>query len=374
MPPTPRRRTSRSTRSRRTREGLIALTGGPDGPIDRALRDGQTDARRGAPRAARGDLRRPALRRDPAPRPQARGATSSRSCSTLAYALELPLVATNEVYFATPDDYEAHDALLCIAEGRYVVEDDRRRLTREHYFKSADEMAALFADLPEALANTIEIAKRCAFRPQGPQADPAALRRRRRRGASEAEQLARSRPPSCKRQAEDGLERAARRDAAGADGFTREDYEKRLAFEIDVITQMKFPGYFLIVADFIKWAKAQRHSGRAGPRLGRRLGRRLGAHHHRPRSAALRPAVRALPQPRARVDAGLRHRLLPGPPRRGDPLRAAASTAPTASRRSSPSASCRRAPCCATSAACCRCRTARSTGCASWCRTIRPIR
>ena len=85
----------------------------------------------------------------------------------LAYAPRLPLVATNEAYFATPDDYEAHDALLCIAEGRYVVEDDRRRVTREHYFKSADEMAELFADLPEALANTIEIAKRCAFRPQG---------------------------------------------------------------------------------------------------------------------------------------------------------------------------------------------------------------
>ena len=64
-------------------------------------------------------------------------------------------------------DHEAHDALLCIADGRYVVEDDRRRATPEHYFKSAAEMAALFADLPEALANTVEIAVRCAFRPEG---------------------------------------------------------------------------------------------------------------------------------------------------------------------------------------------------------------
>ena len=85
----------------------------------------------------------------------------------LAYARALPIVATNEVYFASPDDYDAHDALLCIAGGNYVVEDDRRRLSREHFFKTADQMAEVFADLPEALANTIEIAKRCAFRPKG---------------------------------------------------------------------------------------------------------------------------------------------------------------------------------------------------------------
>ena len=236
----------------------------------------------------------------------------------------MPIVATNEAYFASPDDYEAHDALLCIAEGRYVVEDDRRRVTREHYFKSAEEMAELFADLPEALANTVEIAKRCAFRPKGRKpilprfvaGDD---------GVSETEQ-SRLEAAELRRQAEQGLrDRLAA--APPAPGFTVDDYEKRLAYEVDVITQMKFPGYFLIVADFIKWSKAQRHPRRAGPRLGRRLGRRLGADHHRSRSAALRPAVRALPQSRARVDARLRHRLLPGPARRGDPLRAAESTA-----------------------------------------------
>ena len=83
---------------------------------------------------------------------------------------------------------------------------------------------------------------------------------------------------------------------------------------------MKFPGYFLIVSDFIKWAKANGHAGGAGARLGRRLGRGLEPRHHRPRPLALRPPVRALPQPRARVDAGLRHRLLRGPARRGDRL------------------------------------------------------
>ncbi len=72
--------------------------------------------------------------------------------------------------------YEAHDALLCIADGTFIHTEDRRRLTPEHRFKSAEEMAELFADLPEAIENTVEIAQRCAFRPEEAQADPAAVR------------------------------------------------------------------------------------------------------------------------------------------------------------------------------------------------------
>ena len=122
-------------------------------------------------------------------------------------------------------------------------------------------MAELFADLPEALDNTIEIAKRCAFRPKGrkpilPRFVAVADERERGRAlALEAERAARARPRQ-------GL---AQRLAAAppATGFTVADYQKRLAYELDVIARMKFPGYFLIVADFIKWAKAQRHPGRA---------------------------------------------------------------------------------------------------------------
>ena len=171
----------------------------------------------------------------------------------LAYAQALPIVATNEVYFASADDYEAHDALLCIADGKYLTEDDRRRVSREHYFKSAAEMAELFADLPEALANTIEIAKRCAFRPKGRK--PILPRYvRARADASEAEVL-KLETAELRAQAEAGLEQ--RWAAVGpAPGFTREDYQKRLTFEVDVISKMKYPGYFLIVADFIKWAKS----------------------------------------------------------------------------------------------------------------------
>ncbi len=83
----------------------------------------------------------------------------------IAYAKGLPLVATNEPYFASTDDYEAHDALLCIAGGRLIAETDRVQLTPDHRFKTRAEMAVLFADIPEALASTVEIAERCSFRP-----------------------------------------------------------------------------------------------------------------------------------------------------------------------------------------------------------------
>jgi DNA polymerase III subunit alpha len=242
--------------------GLIALTGGPDGPIDRALRDDQHEValirlkvleRIFADRVYV-EVQRHGLRHEIETEP---------ALLSLAYARELPLVATNEVYFATADDYEAHDALLCIAEGTYVAEDNRRRLSREHCFKTAEAMAELFGDLPEALANSVEIAKRCAFRPRGrkpilPRFVAAAP------GASEAEQ-AKLEEAELRAQAEAGL-KARLAGNPLAPGFTLADYQKRLAFEVDVIARMKFPGYFLIVADFIKWAKA--HDIPVGPGRG----------------------------------------------------------------------------------------------------------
>ena len=234
------------------REGLIVLTGGPLGPVGRALSEGQADLARS--RLGRLDrmfggslyveLQRHGLKAEEEIEPQ---------LVSLAYELGIPLVATNEVYFASPDDYEAHDALLCISDGRVVTEDDRRRVSREHYFKSADDMAALFADLPEALQSTIEIAQRCAYRPLPrkpilPRFVSAAD------GLNDAEMLA-AEAAELKRQAEEGLNTRLAVNPL-ADGFTREDYDKRLAFELDVIAGMKFPGYFLIVADFIKWSKA----------------------------------------------------------------------------------------------------------------------
>ena len=170
----------------------------------------------------------------------------------------LPLVATNEPFFATRDDYEAHDALLCIAEGRLVADGERRQLTAEHRFKTRAEMAALFADLPEALAATVEIAERCAFRPRTlapilPRFSTA-KQAKRRRGAK--------RDASAADEAE--LRRGARRPgaAAGAARRSRPATPPRSTTSGSPSSSassrsMKYAGYFLIVADFIQWAKAQ---------------------------------------------------------------------------------------------------------------------
>ncbi len=234
-------------------EGLILLSGGPSGPINRALiEDGETLARTrlGELKAAFSDRFYVELQRH--------GRTEERDIERqlieIAYDMKLPLVATNEPYFPTRDDYEAHDALICIAEGSYVSEDDRRRLTPEHHFKSREEMMALFSDLSEALENTIEIAKRCAYRPltRGPIL-PQSVKVAK---GQKAEEIEKAEAKELKRQATSGLkERLAAHGCAP--GYNKKDYETRLAYELDVITGMKFPGYFLIVSDFIKWTKAQ---------------------------------------------------------------------------------------------------------------------
>nr|MCH9764543.1 DNA polymerase III subunit alpha [Alphaproteobacteria bacterium] len=242
--------------------GLIALSGGTDGPIDTALQDGRQSVaseRLAALHAIFGDRLYVEIQRH-----GGRGATGQEAALlALAYEAGLPIVATNEVYFEAREDYEAHDALLCIADGRYVVEDDRRRVTPDHYFKSAEEMAALFSDLPEALENTIEIARRCSTR--SPSRKPILPRFvASKSGQKAADQLA-AEAAELKRQAHEGLKDRLASNAL-ADGFTVKDYEERLEFELDIITGMKFPGYFLIVADFIKWAKS--HAIPVGPGRG----------------------------------------------------------------------------------------------------------
>ncbi len=222
--------------------GLICLTGGPEGPINDALVSGQ-----GAQAAEQIERLKSVFGDRLYIELQRHGTADERQAEAglieLAYRLEVPLVATNECYFAKPADYVAHDALICIAEGDLIVTEDRRRLTPEHYFKSQAEMSALFADLPEAIENTVEIAQRCAYRVKS----RAPILPRFADG-DEAEEL--------RRQAHEGLaQRLATRGLV--EGRTPDEYVKRLDFELDVITKMKFPGYFLIVADFIKYAKGQ---------------------------------------------------------------------------------------------------------------------
>src|SRR5512141_2797699 len=233
-------------------EDVIALTGGPDGPISLALAGGYAEL--AALRCERlaglfGDRLYVELQRH--------GIDKERRVESglidLAYAKGLPLVATNEPYFAATDDYEAHDALLCIAGGRLIAETDRDQLTPDHRFKTRAEMAVLFADVPEALASTVEIAERCSFRPLTRRP----ILPRFTVGASANSAYAVSEEAAeVRRQAEEGLTNQLERHGV-SQGTTEEDYRARLAFELDVITRMQYPGYFLIVADFIKWAKAQ---------------------------------------------------------------------------------------------------------------------
>lgn len=161
----------------------------------------------------------------------------------LAYDRGLPIVATNPACYAEPDFHDAHDAMLCIAGSAYVASDERQRSSPDAWMKPATEMKRLFDDLPEAIDNTLVVAQRCAY--AAPKRKPI-LPSLAGDLEGEAAQL--------RDDARAGLE--ARLEKAGiTDPAKREEYFARLAFETDIIIQMGFPGYFLIVADFIKWAK-----------------------------------------------------------------------------------------------------------------------
>jgi DNA polymerase-3 subunit alpha len=225
--------------------GLILLTGGATGPLARLLAEGQKpEAERllvrmleAFPDRVAMELHRHNLHSERALEP---------GLIALADAAGIPLVATNDCYFPTPAMYEAHDALLAIADGRLLSEPDRRRVTPEHWFKPAPDMRLLFADLPEACDNTLAIARRCAVmmetcKPLLPVSPKV------RAGSTEDETV--------RAMAIEGLDR--RMNAVAADAATRARYRERLDYELGVIINMGFAGYFLIVADFIQWAKAQ---------------------------------------------------------------------------------------------------------------------
>jgi DNA polymerase III subunit alpha len=229
----------------RSSEGLLCLTGGPKGPIGRLLVEGQTEAAKAIltdlanafPNRLYIELMR-------------HGTPEEARCEPglveLAYRHGLPLIATNDAYFPDRDFYDAHDALLCIAQGTVVADNDRRRLTPYHYFRPGAEMRAVFADLPEACDNTLTIARRCAFIPRPRQPILPAF------------------PAGDNLDEGTALHRAA---LAGLDarltavGLRQEEaarpYRDRLEFELATIIGMGFAGYFLIVSDIIQWAKRQ---------------------------------------------------------------------------------------------------------------------
>ena len=223
-------------------KGLIALSGGVKGEIAHHIIHGQTDRAEETLKTFQSyfeDRLYIEIQRHNLPEED----QSETAMIDLAYKHNVPLVATNDCYFSHRKAHEAHDALLCIAEGRYVTESDRRKVTSEHYFKSTSEMVELFKDLPEAVANTVTIAKRCSYllKPIDPILPPFETESKR----PEKEELA--------TQAKEGLQ--WRLDNFVAKDVERQPYWDRLDFELGIIDEMGFPGYFLICSDFIKWAK-----------------------------------------------------------------------------------------------------------------------
>ena len=217
-------------------DGLIALTAGGEGALTRLIADGQKE-RAQAYLDRLQSLFPQRLYLEIARRGDAIEDAAEAGLIDLAYERHLPLVATNPAAYADPSFHAAHDAMLCIASSAYVESADRASSSADAWLKDGAAMAELFADLPEALANTAVIARRCAV---------AAPKRRPilpRLGDNEDEQLCAD--------AKAGLE--GRLSGRSEDEKAR--YRERLDYELEIITGMGFAGYFLIVADFIKWAK-----------------------------------------------------------------------------------------------------------------------
>src|SRR5690606_2880214 len=225
-------------------DGLIALTGAGEGAIARLLSEGKAGAAREHLEAL-ARLFPTRLYVEIARRGDPVEEETEDALVDLAYALDLPLVATNPANFGEPHMHAAHDAMLCIAHSTHIDSADRLRSSPEAFIKSGPMMEELFADLPEATANTLVVAQRCAFAP--PNRKPI------------LPSLAGDQQGEARMLAEDARHGLATRLSVYDDlsDEERKVYEDRLEFEIDVITRMGFPGYFLIVADFIKWAKAR---------------------------------------------------------------------------------------------------------------------
>ncbi len=225
-------------------DGLIALTAGGEGALARLVAAGQEPAAAAILERLKGlfpnrlyiELSR---RGDPVEQAAEAGLID------IAFEQDLPIVATNPAAYVDGHFHKAHDAMLCIAQSSQIDRDDRTRSSPEAWMKPAADMRALFADLPEAIENSAVVARRCAF--AAPKRKPI-LPRSAPDLDAEAEQL--------RRDAREGLDRRLE----AYEGLTepeRKVYHDRLDFEVEIITGMGFPGYFLIVADFIKWAKEQ---------------------------------------------------------------------------------------------------------------------
>jgi len=233
-------------------EGVICLTGGVHGPIGTLLQENNHDGAETCLLALKelfGDRLYMEIQRHG----QDAEAQTEEAFLDMAYAHDIPLVATNQAYFVGQGMFAPHDALMCMADSTYVTVEERRKFNPEYRFKTAEEMIDQFKDLPEAIENTMNIARRCSVKVN--EIDPLLPNFADGSGISETDML--------RNDSEAGL-RVRLDHKASEEGLTPgrdQDWEKpywdRLDFELGVINQMGFPGYFLIVADFINWAREQ---------------------------------------------------------------------------------------------------------------------
>ena len=231
-------------------EGIICLTAGPKGTIGRLLSEGQV------PKAKEVLIKLKNIFDDRLYIELLRHGTADETqiedhLISFAYEYEVALVATNNCYFSDREMHEAHDALLCIAGGNYVIEENRKKVTPEHYFKSQGEMKEIFKDIPEAIENTVIISQRCSYLLQP--IDPLLPPCENDAGRTEEEEI--------RYLSEEGLKWRLD-NFVYTDDMSNEkkeelskEYFERLEYELDVITKMGFSGYFLIVTDFIQWSK-----------------------------------------------------------------------------------------------------------------------
>ncbi len=233
-------------------EGLICLSGGPEGAVDPLF-----IAQKHHLAFNRLDKLHKIFKDRFYIELQRHGLKKEQYCETFlieyAYKNDIALVATNEAFFSSPADYEAHDALLAISSSTVLAQTNRRKLTNQHYYKKQKEMSLLFKDIPEALQNSVEIAKRVSFYPK---ARPPILPNFLNEKNKSSKESLKAQIDELNKQARCGLEERLKTIEL-AENYTAQDYRNRLEFELKTIANMKYPGYFLIVADFIQWAKKQ---------------------------------------------------------------------------------------------------------------------
>ncbi len=231
-------------------EGLIALTAGFEGPIGRLLLENRKDeAAALTERLKKAFSDRLYIELSRIGLPQE--AQTETDFIDLAYKFNIPLVATNEAFFLDAEMYEAHDALICIALGEVISNDNRKKFSLNNRLKTESEMLDLFADIPEALENTVNIAKRCNYLSEKVQ--PLLPIFECPDGKTQDEFITEEARKGLQERLEKQVYFEGMTEAQKAE--TDKKYFERLEYELSVIKRMGFPGYFLIVSDFIRWSK-----------------------------------------------------------------------------------------------------------------------